>query len=231
MDVTEAIKSRRSIRAYRPDPVPREVLEQILEAARWAPSADNSQPWELAVLTGKPLVELGQMLAEKMGVVETFRPDIPFPFPNYPPFYLNRCKENGRRLFEALGIDRKDMEKRMQWAKFAMRFFDAPAAIIVFVEKALGAYAILDAGMFLQNLNLACRNHGLGTCVEMAVVFYPEMLRRMLNIPESKLILCGLAIGYPDESTPANRFQTLREPVESFATWHGFSEQTCSSPP
>ena len=223
MEVTEAIKSRRSVRGYKPDPVPREVLEQILDVARWAPSADNSQPWELAVITGKPLKELGEALNQRLAGPETFKPDIPFPFPGYPPFYLSRCKENGRRLYEALGIARTDMEKRMQWVRLGTRFFDAPAAIIVFVERALGSYAILDAGMFVQNLNLVCRSRGLGTCVEMGVVFYPDILRQRLNIPESKLIICGLAVGYPDENAPANKFQPVREPVKAFTAWHGFA--------
>ena len=222
MDVIEGIKSRRSTRAYKAEPVPRETLEKVLEVARWAASADDSQPWEVAIISGKPLDELKRILAEKIGVMEEFRPDIPFPFPNYPQFYTDRCKANGKRLFECLGIPRGDMEKRMQWTKQMIRFFDAPAALILYVERALGDYAILDAGMFLQNFMLACNKYGLGTCVEMGVVFYPEVLRSMLNISESKLIICGLAIGYPDENAPVNKFRSLREPVEVFATWHGF---------
>lgn len=222
MDLIEGIKSRKSIRAYKSEPVPREVLEKVLEVARWAASADNSQPWEVALISGKPLAELKRILEEKISVMEEFKSDIPFPFPNYPQFYTNRCKANGKRLFECLGIPRDDMEKRMQWTKQMIRFFDAPAALILYVERALGNYAILDAGMFLQNFMLACNKYGLGTCVEMGVVFYPDVLRKMLNIADSKLIICGLAIGYPDESAPANKFRSLREPIESFATWHGF---------
>jgi nitroreductase len=222
MELIEAIKSRKSTRAYRSDPVPRKILEQALEVARWAPSADNSQPWEVAIVSGKPLAELKQILSEKMSVMEEFKPDIPFPFPNYPPLYTNRGKENGRRLFECMGIPRGDMEKRLQWVQRMICFFDAPAAMILYVERALGDYAILDAGMFLQNFILTCTKHGLGTCVEMGVVFYPQVLRNMLNIPESKLIICGLAIGYPDENAPVNKFRSLREPIESFANWHGF---------
>ena len=222
MDVIEGIKSRKSIRAYKTEPVPREMLEKALEVARWAASADNSQPWEVAIISSKPLAELKQILAEKIGVMEEFKSDIPFPFPNYPPLYTNRGRENGKRLFECMGIPRGDLEKRLQWTKQMMRFFDAPVALILYVDRALGDYAILDAGMFLQSFMLFCTKCGLGTCVEMGVVFYPEVLRKMLNISESKLILCGLAIGYPDENAPINKFRSMREPVESFATWHGF---------
>lgn len=222
MDVIESIKARKSIRDYKAAQVPKEMLEKALEVARWAASADNSQPWEVAIIGGKPLSELKRILEEKIGVMEEFKPDIPFPFPTYPQFYTDRCKANGKRLFECLGIPRGDMEKRLHWMKKGIRFFDAPAALILYVDKALGDYAILDAGMFLQNFMLACNKYGLGTCVEMGVIFYPEVLRSMLNIPESKLIICGLAIGYPDENAPVNKFRSLREPIEVFTTWHGF---------
>lgn len=223
MDVVQSIMSRRSVRGFKPDPVPQEVLQGILEVARWAPSADNSQPWEVAVVGGKDLDDLRETLSNKLPDPASFHPDIPFPFPGYPASYMKRCKENGRKLYEALGIERTDLEARMNWVRFGMRFFDAPAAFIIFVERALGAYAILDTGMFLQNVNLLCRNRGLGTCVEMGVVFYPEILREKLGIPESKLIICGLAVGYPDESAAAAKHQPTREPVSTFATWHGFA--------
>jgi len=222
MDVIETIKSRKSIRAYKSEPVPRETLEKVLEVARWAASADNSQPWEVAIVSGKHLADLKRTLEAKILVMEEFKSDIPFPFPNYPPLYTKRGKDNGKRLFECLGIPRGDIDKRIQWTQQMIRFFDAPVAMILYVERALGDYAILDAGMFLQNFMLACNEYGLGTCAEMGVVFYPDVLRSMLNISESKLIICGLAIGYKDENAPINKFRSLREPVESFAAWHGF---------
>ncbi len=222
MDVIEGIKSRRSIRAYKSEPVPKETLEKALEIARWAASADNSQPWEVAIVTGQPLSDLKKALEAKILVMEEFKSDIPFPFPNYPPLYTKRGKDNGKRLFECLGIPRDDVGKRVQWTQKMIRFFDAPVGMILYVDKALGDYAILDGGMFLQNFMLACANMGLGTCVEMGVVFYPDVLRNMLKIPESKLIICGLAIGYPNWDAPVSKFRSLREPIESFAAWHGF---------
>ena len=133
MEVIEAIKARKSIRGYRPDPVPRELLTRILVVSMWAPSADNSQPWEFAVVSGEPLARLGQELSQKIARMDEFSADIPFPFPNYPPFYMKRCKENAKRLFEVMGIAREDIERRLTWAQKGTRFFDAPAALILYV--------------------------------------------------------------------------------------------------
>jgi nitroreductase len=222
MDVIEAIEARKSIRAFKPDPVPQETLRQVLEVAMRAPSTDNTQPWEFHVVTGPVLDELKSTLSAKMGALEEFNPDIPFPVLSYKLPYLDRSKNQGRRLFEAMGIARDDWERRTEWLKFMARFLDAPVGIILYVERYLGTYAVLDAGLFLENVMLAALEHGLGTCAQMAVVLYPDVLRSVLKIPESKLILCGLAVGYPDESTPANRLRSLREPLETFATWVGF---------
>lgn len=224
MDVLEAIRTRKSIRAFKSLPVPREVLREILQISLWAPSCENTQPWGFAVVTGSVLDELKQALDENRRTNEEFRPDIPFPLPNYQPPYLNRGKEVGRGLFTEMGVDRQDRDRRMEWYRAMSRFFDAPVGIIVYVEGYLGSYAVLDAGLFLQNLTLAALSHGLGTCIHMAGVLYPDVLRRLLNIPESKLILCGVSIGYPDEDHPSWRFRSRREPLETFTTWHGFEE-------
>ena len=224
MDVIEAIESRKSVRAFKPDPVPKEVLARILEVALRAPSTDNTQPWEFAVVTGPVLDELKKAMSEKMGAPTEFTPDIPFPILTYKPPYVDRSKKQGKKVFESMAIARDDWPRRMEWYRYMARFMDAPVGLILYVERYLGAYAILDSGLFLENLMLAAMNYGLGTCTQMAVVLYPEILRKALNIPESKLILCGVAIGYPDESAPVNRFRSEREPLDTFASWHGFDK-------
>ncbi len=102
------------------------------------------------------------------------------------------------------------------------RFLEAPAGLILYTERYLGEYAILDCGLFLENVLLAAMKYGIGTCTQMAPVLYPEILREKLKIPESKLILCSVAIGYPDDDAPVNRFRSEREPLDTFATWYGF---------
>lgn len=222
MDIIEAIESRRSVRAFKPDPVPRDVLQRILEVAVRAPSTDNTQPWEFTVVTGPVLDELKKALAEKMGDPSEFTPDIPFPALTYRPPYLDRSKKQGKMVFQSMGIARDDWPRRMEWYRYMARFLDAPAGIIVYVERYLGAYAILDAGLFLENLMLAALSWGLGTCPQMAPVLHPEILRRDLSIPESKLIVCAVAIGYPDQDAAVNQFRSEREPLDAFARWYGF---------
>jgi len=225
MDVFEAIGTRKSVRAFKSLPVPREVLSEVLEISLRAPSCENTQPWGFAIVTGRVLDELKETLGEKRGADEEFRPDIPFPLPTYRPPYVDRGKEVGRGLFQAMEIDRHDMNRRMVWYQSMARFFDAPVGLIVYVERYLGSYAVFDAGLFVENLALAALHYGLGTSIHMAGVLYPDVLRRMLNIPESKLILCGVSIGYPDKDHPSWRFRSRREPLETFASWHGFDEE------
>lgn len=222
MDIVEAIQSRHSVRAFRPDPVPKELLARVLETALRAPSTDNTQPWEFALLAGPILDRVKKAMSEKMGPPEGFAPDIPFPVLNYRPPYQDRSKRQGRKVFEAMGIARDDWPRRLEWHRYMARFMDAPAGLILYVERSLGAYAILDAGLFLENFLLAATSCGLGTCTQMAVVLYPQILREILGIPESKLILCGVAIGYPEPNAPINQVRSDREPLDAFARWYGF---------
>jgi len=220
VELIEAITSRKSIRAYKSTPVPKAILAELLESCIRAPSWANTQPWEFAVVGGKVMDELKRALVQKAEADTPANPDIPAP--TFADRYLERRRENGRRLFDALGIAREDSEKRHQWYLTGSRFFDAPNAIIVYIDKALGAWSILDVGIIMQTIMLAAQSYGLGTCALYRAVIYPEELRRVLNIPESKLIVCGLAIGYPDTDAPQNKFWTTRDPLESFVTWHGF---------
>jgi len=224
MDVLQAIETRKSVRVFKPTAVPREVLAEIVDLSRRAPSCENTQPWELAIVTGGILDALKQELDARRSADDEFTPDIPFPVPTYRPPYSDRGKEVGRGLFKAMGIDRHDWDRRMDWYRSMARYFDAPVAIVVYVERYLGAYAILDAGLFLENLALAAMSHGLGTCIHMAGVLYPDVLRRVLGIGDSKLILCGVSIGYPDEGHPSWSFRSGREPLDTFVSWHGFDE-------
>ena len=222
MDLIEAIRFRKSIRAYKPDPVPKKILAELLETCIRAPSFGNTQPWEFAVVGGKVMDELKRALVQKAEEDTPANPDIPTP--TFTDRCLERRRKNGRQLFEVLEIAREDREKRRQWYLTGSRFFGAPSAIIIYIDKSLGAWSILDAGIVLQTIMLAAQNYGLGTCAQYRAVIYPQELRRLLNIPESKLIVCGLAIGYPDMEAPQNRFWSTRDPLDTFVTWHGIDE-------
>ncbi len=222
MELIEAIRSRYSVRAFKPDPVPRRILQELLEVSLRAPSWANTQPWECTVVGGEVMAELKKALVEKALSEAPTTSDLKPPI--FSGRYLERSQEFGRRLFEVLGIGREDAKKRQEWALTGSRFFGAPNGIIVYIDRSLTAWSILDAGLFMQTLMLAAQNYGLGTCPMFRVVRHAADLRRILGIPESKLILCGLAIGYPDTDAPQNKFRTSRDPLETFVTWRGVSQ-------
>lgn len=220
MDIIEAIRSRKSIRGFKPDPIPRDVLRKVLEIATRAPSGVNKQPWEITVIAGKVLDSIRRanvrMLASKGEDSHSRRLE---------GVYRQRQVEIAVQLFQLMGIARDDKEKRAAWRERGFRYFDAPAAIILSVDKSLDGFrALLDLGMLAQNICLAALHFGLGTCIEGQGVTYPEVLRKYVGIPESKRIATSIAIGYPDWDFPANKVESKREPVDNVTTWCGFDE-------
>ncbi len=220
MEIVEAIKTRKSIRAFLPHPVPKETIEQVLELAKRSPSWANTQPWEVAVLGGEVMVQVQQALAQAASSGMTPSPDIPFP--RFPESYIARRRSIGSRLYELMGINREDRQARLEWARKGNRFFDAPNGFIFYQDRELSPWSMLDLGLFSQTLMLAAVSFGLGTCSLAAAAPYPAILRQILGIPEEKKIVYGMAIGYPDWQYPANKLQSPREPVSSFARWYGF---------
>lgn len=220
MELAQAIESRRSIRGYRPIPVPRETLRQILELAIRAPSYDNAQPWGFTILGGKVLTDLREALQQAFLAGVEPHPD--FPLETVGGVHKTRYVEVVKSLFQLLGIAREDKEKRMQWMLKMIRFFDAPNAIIVTVDAEFsGHYSMFCLGTISQNIALAAVNLGVGTCLDVAAIVYPEVIRRIAEIPESKKVAIGIAIGYPDWDFPANELRSTREPLENVATWCG----------
>jgi len=220
MDVIDAIKARYTVRAYKPEPVPKEVLAELMEAALRAPSWANTQTWEFAIVGGEVMRELKQILAAKASAQEERYPDIPRP--EWPSPYLERSRENGVRLYQLLGISRDDMEKQLQWYVDMYCLFDAPSGIIVYTDRELSVWALVNVGLVVQTIALAALDYGLGTTILAASVSYPDEVRRILKIPESKQLVIAIAIGYPDAEAKVNEFRSNREPLEAMVTWHGF---------
>jgi len=220
MELVEAIESRRSIRGYKAIPVPKETLVQILELAIHAPSYDNAQPWGFTILGGKILNDLREALQQQFLAGVQPRPD--FPLETLTGVHKTRRVELAKSLFQLLGIARDDKEKRMQWILRMVRFFDAPNAIVVTADAEFsGHYSMFCLGTVSQNIALAALNFGVGTCLDVAAIVYPEVVRRIAGIPESKKVVIGIAIGYPDWDSPANELQSTREPLNNVATWCG----------
>ena len=226
MDIAEAIRSRKSIRAYRPDPVPRAVLTEILEVAVRAPSWGNTQPWQFAVAGGEKLEQITQAFIERAeGAGMT---DIPLP-PGFPEPYNTRYRALGRKVLELKGISREDKERRKWWVLQGLGLFGAPCAIYICIDRCfytqgdrLNVWPLFDCGLVAENIMLLAASRGLGTIAEIQAVMYPDVLRQVLSIPDSRLIVIGIAVGYPDRDDPISKLHSEREPLDCISTWHGF---------
>ena len=217
MDIMEAIRSRKSIRGYKPDPVPKEILREILETATHAPSSMNTQPWEITVVTGKALENIKQAMIEMLKIGATPHPLFP-----YRPFegkYRHRQIEVAVQIFKLMGIAREDTEKRAEWQGRGQRYYEAPAVFFICLDNSLKDRALLDIGALAQTICLTALNYGLGTCVDDQGIPSPDVVRKFTSIPESQRIVMCIAIGYPDWDFPANKVESTREPLENVVTW------------
>ena len=227
MDILEGIKSRKSIRAFNPKPVSEQVLMEILEVAIRAPSGVNRQPWEFFIARGEVLKELKRKNLEKHRLGEAPNPEIPIgPIKGISPalegIFREREVELAKQMFKLLGIAKGDKKRLQEWTENMVQLYDAPAVIFVVVDKLLlGNWPILDTGFVCQNILLAAQENGLGTCVMRAAVDYPEQVRKVVGIPETKSIIVGIAIGYPDWNHPVNQLSTNRERIEKIVTLAG----------
>ncbi len=223
MEITEAIRKRKSIRGFTPDSVSKETLREILETAGQAPSAMNTQPWEFTVIVGDILNKIKSAVVEKLYSGAPAKPD--HLVVGWPQESIYRQRQVGlaKQIFSLMDIEREDKEKRASWLERGFRFFDAPAAIVITTDSILAeSTPLIDIGAVMQNICLAALDYGLGTCIEDQGVMFPEVLREFAGIPESRRIMIAIAIGYPDLDFPANRLETTREPVDNITQWIGF---------
>jgi len=191
-----------------------------MKVALRAPSWVNTQTWEFAITGGEVMQELKQTLAAKAFAQDERYPDIRRP--EWPSPYRERLRENGMRLYQLLGVARNDIEREMSWYVDMYGFFDAPKSIIVYTDRELSVWALFNIGLIAQTITLAALNYSLGTTISAAGVSYPNEVRHILKIPESKQLVIAIAIGYPDLRAKINKFRSNREPLESMVTWHGF---------
>ena len=228
MDISEAIEQRRSIRAFKTDPVPKDTLEEIIALALRAPSWANTQPWEFAIAAGEPLEEIRRAVNEKIQAGELMNPDLSAPV-GYPEPYDTRRRGVGRGLFEAMGIPREDKERRMKWGMEGMMMFGAPCVIFIITDRSfymqddcLNVWPVFDCGLIAENIMLLAPKYGLGTIPEIQAVAYPDVLKKTLALPESKMLVLGIAIGYPDQDHAVNQFRSNRDPLDVVTRWCGF---------
>jgi nitroreductase len=224
--VDEAITSRRSVRAFLPTPVPRALIEHILEVASCAPSGTNMQPWCVHVVVGEAKEKLSRAILDAFaagseGHTRTWQY---YPDELFEP-YLSRKRAVGWGLYGLLGIGKGDrVQMKAQRAQNYL-FFGAPVGMFFTIDDRLKIGSWLDYGMFIQNIMISARGHGLHTCAQAAFADYHRIIRAHLGIPEDHTVICGLSIGYEDKAAAANRLRTDRSPVSEFARFIGYESQ------
>ncbi|ORU90710.1 MAG: nitroreductase [Cycloclasticus sp. symbiont of Poecilosclerida sp. M] len=219
MNINDAIKDRISVRAYLDKAVSKDTLTQILDTARWAPSGTNTQPWKIVVVQGETKQAISDAFLDAHNKGIKPNPDYLY----YPEEWVNPYKARrfqcGMDLYKALDIGREDKEKRVKASLDNYRFFGAPVSLFFFIDKIMGKGSWFDMGMFYQSVMLAAREHELGSCPQASTSDYPDIVRDILNVPNNFDLMCGLSLGYPDDSKPVNQYRTRRDDVESFTTW------------
>ena len=219
MELRKAINERISIRGFIPDPVPKHILREVLQLASRSPSSVNSQPWEFAVITGEVLDNI------RKDNIDCYQKGQPFDLADVTieGIYRDRRVTLAKQLFLSMGIAREDRERRSWWEQRGYRFFDAPAVIILYMDRALDEATFrFDLGCVAQSICLAAMEYGLGTCVEDQAIMYQGGLYKYLDLPPDKRLVTGIAIGYPDWEFPANHVHSTREEVDNITKWYGF---------
>lgn len=223
MTPTEAIATRRSVRAFLDQPVERETLTRILEKAQRSPSGGNTQPWHGIVLTGDPLQRLFARVAEDLPKGrEAFAPEYHVYPPELDGAYEQRRRGVGEDMYGALEITRENKAGRLMWFANNFRAFGAPVLMLVHTPRYMGPPQWSDIGMWLQTIGLLCREEGLDTCFQEAWAVYSPQIREVVDIPEDHIFFCGVAIGYRDPDAPVNNFTVARASIDEAICWDGF---------
>ena len=219
MNVTEALKARRTIRGYKTDPVPEETIREVLDLARLAPSNSNTQPWHFAVVSGDARHRLEKAIFDHMNAGNA-------PNPAFPPGgaglwgpYKDRQYACAFRYYDSLGIKREDKEARGLTALRNWTFFGAPHAAFLSMPKTMNRANAIDLGIFLQSIMLLFTERGIGCCAQGALAAFPDPVREIADIPEDNAIMCGLSFGYEDPDAPANAARMDREPLETITSF------------
>ena len=214
--VEEAVGQRRSLRGFLDTPVPMETVKRILSLAARAPSGTNTQPWRVRVLTGEAKSRLSNSIMKVFddgGMSTSFYKYYPDRFPEP---YLSRRRKVGWDLYGLLGIGKGDFEKTHAQHGRNYTFFDAPVALMFSISRELEIGSWLDYGMFLQNVMILARSHGLETCPQAAFAPYNDLIAKELDFDEEEVVVCGISIGYADWGRIENTLITEREPLDGF---------------
>jgi nitroreductase len=221
--VSDAIRTRRSIRAFKADPVPEDLVREIVETASRAASGGNLQPWRLYVLAGEARDALVDAVARKQAEQ---------PFGDGPEYaiypadlsepYRARRKKVALDMYGLAGVDIKDRDQQNQLMARNFRFFDAPIGMFVTIDKQMGPPQFSDLGMFITCVMLLARERGLHTCPQEAWSLWGATIREVVEVPDNELIFCGISLGYADDTAPVNTLHTERASIDDFTSFRGF---------
>lgn len=212
------VKARWSCRAFRPEPLPEEVIGNILAAAQQTASWNNVQPWQLVITKGAGTERFREMMLALALADAPARPDYPFPR-EYRDIYMARRRACGYQLYESVGIVRGDKEAYARQSRRNFTFFDAPHVAIVTSDEALGVYGAVDCGGYVSTFLLAAQALGVGTIAQAALSVYSDRIREHFSIPDTRRVVCGIAFGWPDLDHPVNRYRTARAETQDVVTW------------
>jgi nitroreductase len=223
MNVSDAVASRYSCRAFLPTPVPEAIVRDIIQRAARAPSGGNVQPWHIHALAGAPLEALKTSIRSRPELLprgegaeyDIYPPDIAEP-------YENRRRKVGVELYRSIGVGREDRPGRYRQYAHNFEFFGAPVGLFVFIDRSMGPPQWSDLGGFIQTTMLLAREHGLHTCGQEAWTHWHRTVYALLDVPSRLILFCGIALGYADEAAPINGWQAPRAALDEFATFRGF---------
>ena len=224
--VDDAITSRFSTRAFLPTPVPRAVIEEILQVASRAPSGTNTQPWKVYVLQGASLTGLSDKVCAAHDAIyadpqlaQEYREEYEYYPRQWVSPYIDRRRQNGWSLYGLLGITKTDKDKMHAQHQRNYRFFDAPLGFMFTIDRILERGSLLDYGMFLENIMVAARARGLHTCPQAAWNGFSKIILPHIGAGKDEMLVCGISLGYADESARVNTFRTPRVSAAEFTTW------------
>lgn len=218
--VEKLLSARFSCRAFKPQPVPRPIIERVLRAAQRTASWCNSQPWQVTVFSGRATREFADLLYGAASEGGPGGADFTFPR-EYRGVYLERRRESGFQLYNALGIARGDRAAYERQMRENFRFFGAPHVAVITTDEALGIYGAVDCGAYVANFMLAAQAAGIATVPQAALAGYSELIRRHIGAGADRRVVCGISFGYADESHPANSYRTSRAAIADAVTFVG----------
>jgi nitroreductase len=217
--MSDIISQRHCKRAFLKTSIKKETLETILENASHAASSKNTQPWQVAICTGKTKNKLIEQMCKKFDQNQFEEPDYHYFLDPLPDEFKERARACGHALYKLKGIDRNNNTARVAHFRENYTFFGAPVAMIFHLPMGSERGNFLDMGLFMQNIMLGLVAHGLGACPQFSICSYSVTIRRTLNL-KNRMIVCGMAVGVPDESAAVNTFVPDRLNVHEFSTWH-----------